>query len=307
MSEDRYKDLDPVEQRIAAMRRDGYEPVDWQGRPRVPLGNGPQSALVMATWDIQQKKSLKISDALTANELKRAWLATGSANLQGWLLNTFVTVAWNVAESMSDDRIAYLHRQLFALMGAWFRDERKRIQKFGCPPLAALWVKEVGKFMGLHSHFLVHVPEEIYPGFRTWLIGAIHRLVNAPAVTLDMKPSRAKLLHVSRLPTAHDQWGVFKYLMKAIDTNECFSVSTPDFPHQKYLAVEFADLKPKDQGAVVGARMGYSNSLGPKSQPAHLHDHWQHSLQGGALPYDHSLLNMGLQMRSLKSENEPQT
>lgn len=300
MSEDRFRDLSPADQKIRSLRRDGYLPVDRNGRLRVPLGTGPESQLVLATFPIQERRPPKPTAFISSPKIKSAWLAGAAANYNGWPLNTFVTIAWRVAPGVSDCQAEGFHHDLLKLQSAWCRDERKRVGENKLPPLAAIWTKEVGKHLGFHTHMLLHMPDCSYRTYLYWLKSAAHRLVGAPPVAVGATLSNLRLVHVSRVnPHGPDQDNVFAYMMKGGDPTETLSVLM-DGEHTRHLIAEFLGIKPKFQGVVLGARVGNSGAIGPKAQTPMLRSFWDHSLQGAGLPSFNALLTRGELDRQLR-------
>ncbi|WP_152569533.1 MULTISPECIES: hypothetical protein [Sphingomonas] len=293
----RYKNLDPSEQRIASLRRDGYLPVDVFGRPRVPLGNGPESQLARATHPIQEPRLRTVSRGLTAKDFKLLYTSTAVANLSGWVLNTFATVAWRVDENCSETFAAQCHNDLLERMRAWFRDRRKSHPNL---PYAAIWVKEVGRKLGLHSHFLLHVPYELRFDFRRWLERAAHKLIEAPDINPFKEDGTRRLVHVSPNFDADvaEQWNVFRYLVKGLEPSALLTLRHEE-KHIKHLVREFAGIAISDQGRVMGKRCGNTHDVGPAALTALKQRFgtpviWpEHSLQGDELGFDDRFIRAG--------------
>ena len=198
MESDRFRFLSPGEQRIAAMFRDGEDVVDRHGRARIPLGSGPMSQLTRAIYPMQQPRQKSASNVITLSEFQRAYEAVALANVQGLMLNTFLTVSWTVGGVNQPAVIDALHDRLFANMRAWAVD---RGITMGSPevPFAAIWVKEAGKKLGLHSHFLLHVPPPLFMKFRTWAYKATRRLLELLIPTREWRDHRSNWCIVVRL------------------------------------------------------------------------------------------------------------
>ena len=299
---DRFRDLPENEQRLASLRRDGEMLVDRSGRARVPLGDGFESQLARATHGWIEPKSPPITETITAAETKRAWCVAATSAYNGYLLNTFVTIAWGVADGVDDARARGMHVDLWKRMGAWFRDERhrqalrarERSNAAASPfPFSAIWVLEVGKVVGLHSHLIVHVPAESRMDFKNWLLNVAHKVVGAPKVTLTTQASINRLVHMSNLADENAQCRVFRYMFKGLDPDDTFSVLDVEYGHQKHLAAEFLAIRARPQGRIVGKRTGCSNAFGPSQQPGWLENSWKHSLQGNLGPAQARFVDQG--------------
>lgn len=302
MESDRYRFLSPTEQRIATMWRDGEDLVDRQGRTRVPLGNGPISRLVRATYPLQQPKRVATSNVITLPEFQRAYEAVALANVEGFVLNTFLTVSWTVGGVHGASHIHSLHERLFASMRSWVSDVQ---QTAGMPefPFAAIWVKEVGKKLGLHSHFLLHVPTSLFHRFREWAHKATRHLLELPKPDPRMAASALRVVHCSGFGNdCVQQWRVLKYLMKGLDADAAMPCVQS---HHHFLVAEFAGLKPSDQGTVAGPRFGRSRALGMsafrKAEARYgRFNFWIEGKDQNDLPYDYRYLSHGELHRQLE-------
>lgn len=307
---DRFRDLPEREQRLAALRRDGIEPIDRQGRPRVVLGDGPESRLALSTAHVRHARQQPVSDHLTLPEWKRMYLAVATANYRGWMLNTFVTVSWELSGVQHPPYIKSLHDRFTDLMRRWCRDVTKALQKSPDTrlsqqevPFAGIWVREVGERMGLHTHLLVHVPPPLFQRFRRWARRAAHTLTETPMPDPRKGPTGKHLVRIQPLGDVADQWRVFRYMMKGLDREVLPPTMHPDF--RQFLTGEFPLLKSVPQGRIEGARCGASRSIGPAardelrrtigSPPL-----WPENFDPQGLHYGANYLNQGELRRSLK-------
>ncbi|WP_036529187.1 hypothetical protein [Novosphingobium resinovorum] len=306
---DRFRDLPEREQRLAALRRDGIEPIDRQGRPRVVLGDGPESRLALSTAHVRHARQQPISDHLTLAEWKRMYLAVATANYRGWMLNTFVTVSWELSGVQHPPYIKSLHDRFTDLMRRWCRDVTKALQKSPDTrlsqqevPFAGIWVREVGERMGLHTHLLVHVPPPLFQRFRRWARRAAHTLTETPRPDPRTGSAGKQLVHIQQLSDVDGQWRVFRYMMKGINRETLPPTMQPDF--REFLTVEFPLQKTVPQGRIEGARCGASRSIGPAARE-HLRETlglpgmWPEDFDPAAPHYGRDYLNTGDLRRSL--------
>jgi hypothetical protein len=257
---DRFRDLSPTEQRLAAAWRDGEDLLDRQRRARFPLGHGTISQRLEAWQPLQRYREKPISHVITAPEFLRMYKAVATANMQSLVLNTFLTVSWEVGGAHDPNYVASLHARLLASMQAWAND-REKADPSVAVPMAAILVKEMGHQLGLHSHFLLNVPACHHITFRNWVTKAARRLLEMPTLDPRQPVPKLRLTHTSWLgdDTRH-QWNVFKYMMKALDEDVSVMV---DSTHRRLLLREAADVRPQDQGRVRGRRVGRTRNLGP--------------------------------------------
>jgi hypothetical protein len=330
---DRHKHLSDLDRRVLTMRQAGEDLHDRQGRARVQLGNGPESRLAQSIQTRPQRTWTE-TDAISDADFKRLYEAVAVANLNGWVLNTFVTIAWQIADTKPEVQLSGLaltgvppldaekaarvrsrlvqgyQERFLENARAWFAYQR---HTFGIDtPFAAIKVKEVGKTLGLHSHFLFHVPFDRRHHFRDWATKAAHKIVEAPRFSHRTRrhPTGLRLIHVS--PTFEEresvdhQWRVFKYMMKGLDPDMIIGALS-DRQHEKHLLTEFVKVETKPQGTVYGPRVGRTTDVGPEAlariqQEIGRCDIWPRlSFDDRELRYDNSFLRDGELSRQLRA------
>ncbi|SFR97686.1 hypothetical protein [Sphingomonas jatrophae] len=261
---DRFRHLDEREQRIAALRRDGHDVIDRQGRARAVLGKGSQSRVVVGSTPMRAPAPRHSSDVITEAEFRRMYEAVATANVQRMILNTFVTVSWSVGGVRHAGYAGHLHARFLELMRTWANYEGGRPKL----PYGGIWVKEVGKVLGLHSHFLMHVPGEHFTSFRTWARRAAHKLAEVPAPDRRrVQPKERLILSTPLGDSTREQWKVFNYLMKGVDPEGILNLHQYGNTHLSLLLEEF-DRRVVPQGVIEGPRVGRTRSLGPQALAA---------------------------------------
>jgi len=250
---------------------------------------------------VRHRRKKPVSDVITADEFLRMYKAVATANMQGFVLNTFLTVSWEIGNVKDAGFIESLHERYFASMRTW-ADDRAKAGGLDSVPFGAIWVKEVGHRLGLHSHFLIHIPAPLFVNFRYWSAKAARRLLELPAPDPRQPPSKLRLTHCSWLgDDVGQQWNVFKYLMKALDADVSVLL---DYDHRRFLLKEWADIKPSPQGRISGRRTGSSHSLGPAVRKRleavkGATGIWREKHQLDGLPYNDCFLHHGELRQSL--------
>jgi hypothetical protein len=145
-----------------------------------------------------------------ADQFREAYSAVAFANSKGAILNTHITLTWQLLGYQEDNEAsAALQAGFIKPMREWYRHQADGLGR----PFAWIYAHERSKSKGFHTHFLASIPLEFQRGFRKWLGGRLKRLSQngsaskEAAFLTDVRPDRP-LLH---------QWRHFGYLMKSFD------------------------------------------------------------------------------------------
>lgn len=259
------KGLSETELRLLTMRQGGIDPVDRSGRPRVPLGSGPEGDLARATYRLKQDRPHRESRFLNSRDFLRLYRGVAVANLEGLLLNSFVTVSWSLAGLTAPSSVRQAQRALQERMTSWFQYQRQHDQDY--PSYAGVWVKEVGRTMGLHTHYLLHVPGRDWGVFARWMRRSVAKATDSSSGAIRMT-ARGRPLYVTHAVdlrySVGAQWDVFRYMAKGLDPDGLTSVFSAS--RRRMLAAEYAGLsKLTDEGVVEGQRCGRSHAISEAS------------------------------------------
>jgi hypothetical protein len=257
--------MSETELRLRTMRQGGIDLFDRQGRPRVPLGTGPEAELAKAIYHIRQRRVLSESRVLSSRDFLRLYKGVATANYNGWILNTFVTISWSLAGLTDPSAVRAAQASFQERLTSWFQYRRRADLNY--PPLAAMWVKEVGQTMGLHTHYLIHVPENERSEFARWARSSVATATGSPRRAFRKTPRGQPMQvtvvqHVGR--DFAGQWNVFRYMAKGMDPDILTNVIEP--ARRRVLTEEYLGLKDlSDEGTVVGQRCGRSKAISTKA------------------------------------------
>ncbi len=166
-----------------------------------------------------------IADHIGLRPAENLIQATGYASQIGLPLNQFVTIAWQQA-----DFVGRIHD----VQGLLLQRMRKWLLYRGVTP-AFVWVLEVGETIGLHGHYLVHVPDQHITAFEKMLSGWIDGDVTRGVVVVEKVTNVRPLL---------------RYLLKGLRPR----------------SAALLRIEPRPQGNIAGKRLGTSQNLGPKAR-----------------------------------------
>ena len=192
---------------------------------------------------------------LSADEFVRTHRAVVLANVQGVVLNVMLTISWSTIGVTADGDVEAKRKALLERLRKWL----KRYEQ----PVAFLWVDEVGKRLGRHTHILVHIHPTLDLGFRSWLPRSLRCVTKSELAEdrTDGRGGRVTTLHIGPHGgrSTYSQWRAFRYLMKGVGAAR--PIPYPGSLHGKFLLREFARLRVVDQGVILGQRSGTSRAI----------------------------------------------
>jgi hypothetical protein len=144
----------------------------------------------------------------------------------------------------------------------------------GCQlPHAWIWAFERGCRFGLHTHILVHVPEDYYDRFRNWVHHGFTTMTeHKPRAYRDEEGNVVKILHleIDSHCKVQEQWRHFRYIMKGIGAGVFHD---PTDPHIRRPVEKVTGIKRRTQGTVSTKRLGTSRMLDEKARRYHTAEH----------------------------------
>lgn len=190
----------------------------------------------------------RISETINKDDFVRVIESVLYANRVGYVLNGFLTISWPKLD-ISDEEARPQFQKLCEL-------SNKFLKHRGFPSIF-VYVWEVGKKLGLHTHVLFHCPERYREEYRVWLKGAIAQLAGLP----KCPP------YAVRVPIADDealtaQFKVLKYMMKGLSP----SIRVRDQEGRWVKLADYMGLRPKPEGKIWGKRVGMSQRVGPNAR-----------------------------------------
>lgn len=250
-----------TELNLLTIRQGGIEPVDRSGRLRVSLGSGPESDLVRGTFEVRKSRTHSQSRVLSPRDFQRLYKAVAVANLEGLVLNTFVTISWTLAGLSAPSSVRGAQAAFQERLTSWFQYRRDLDASY--PPYAGVWVKEVGRTMGLHTHYLLHVPHRDRAIFARWVRRSVSKATDADPGAARTT-ARGRALYATHVADLKDdwrqQWDVFRYMSKGLDPDALASVFSAS--QQRMLAAEYTGLSLlSDEGVIEGQRCGRSRAI----------------------------------------------
>lgn len=299
------------EMRLRNMRRAGIQAIDRWGRPRVDVtGNSSQeAAIARAIQPVQNSKALPDTTGFSPARFTELYRAVARANLQGLLLNSFITVSWSTVGITRDDEINAAHKWLVRRLREWCTARRDPI------PYALVWVKEHSARLGTHSHILMHVERWQRARLGYTVKKFVQKFAGRPVLAAQRMDDGRVLSTIyvdgpnSRFETTKSQiefqWHVFRYLMKGATAKEWMTVVGPG--RAKVLFRDHAQLSVRDQGPVKGKRTGISTSLGEAAwrdfaERHELPDDWfDFLMKRTGIVYGDEFLRESELLRSMKS------
>lgn len=223
------------------------------------VGNGQYESLLGAVYGHDAREhgltwaGWGRTNAIGYKQLCKAYRAVAFANCVGFVMDTSVDITWSL-QGITDDGKVMKHQTAFL-------DAIRRWLDRNDQWSAYLWVLERGGRFGLHTHILMHLPEDLSERFKVYAHRVLARIVKAPLVH---EPAKKTLFIQARRGTSTiPQWIRFVYMMKGIDARLAWP---DDAKALGYLTVvERASLRPRAKGVISVQRIGVSRALDDSS------------------------------------------
>jgi len=190
---------------------------------------------------------------LTVEQFINLYSAVAFANSGGIILGAHVIIAWKLAGYEDHNEIsAALGDKFIKHYSQWCRDNE----------LSPLWVytHECSTQMGLHTHFLCAVPEDLTAAFRKWVnkrLGEISRI----------KPLPKRVVKVVAPPSNRldRQWRMFQYICKGVVPYGTIKSAQPD--GESVFVADLIQFAYESPGEIkCKNREGTSAFLGPSNR-----------------------------------------
>jgi hypothetical protein len=188
-------------------------------------GNQVQEGAAVST-SVLPSRGHKPSQHINRRQATNIIAAFNFAVEMGLPLNVSVDISWVFFSGTTDDRTRFARSQ-------------QRLSKWAIRrgfPLTMIWVREVGKNGGVHTHVLIHVP----PPF---MQDGTFQLTLERSFEPDGSPLHHKAILIQ--PAYHPR-GKLLYNLKGVDPKH---------------AAKFG-IRPADQGELSGKRAGFTQNLG---------------------------------------------
>lgn len=200
------------------------------------------------TW-LEHRRVRVATNSISRTQFSKARRAVAFANCMGMVMNTAVDITWSTVGVTGDASVARRQMAFLDALRRWF--DRNGVTA------AWVWVLEQGETLGLHSHILMHVPDELTLEFRNYAKATLTRIVKRPLLNTD--DLKTLLIQHRRREQIIPQWWRFRYMMKGVKPNLVLVVGE-EFGQ----AMNYADrvgVSPKPQGDVGVKRLGVSRAL----------------------------------------------
>ncbi len=229
---------------------EGTSPIETGSRSSRTTSTSPKIDLPVNGTEAGDKRHSdmprrKTSNSLSAQQVSSIFAASKFAEVSGFALNRFVTLAWEHGD-VTDPVAATQH---------FLKLVRDALGKKGVTT-AWVWVHECGRIMGLHVHILIHVP----PSHGKWFNRRCHGWMKACGATRrkGVRHSRSVGFAAETLINATDHHGYEQNLIRALAY-----MAKDACPKARQ---RFGIATNGDHGTVIGKRAGVSQNIGTKAR-----------------------------------------
>lgn len=189
------------------------------------------------------------TSAIQVHQFEKAYRAVAFANCLGVTMNTTLDISWSTAGVTDDLLVADRQKYYLDALRRWF----VRNQQWA----AWLWVLERGDRFGLHTHVMLHVPDDLSQAFRRYASNTLDHIVGGRSIRTPS--SKTILIRHRNGEQLISQWWWFRYIMKGI-TQERGWVKRSD-PHWSKNFTDRTGIDAEPQGIVSVKRLGVSRAL----------------------------------------------
>jgi len=178
-------------------------------------------------YSMGKKYYIHPNDYLTAEQVEKLFTGCERAYALGCPLNRFITIHY--------DDYADIKRPQKFVTGI-LEHSRKWLQRRGLP-VAYIYVLENGKYKGIHTHILIHIP----PNYQIEYKKALKRWLPFEGTNTRINVKTVKHPHYGNLSPLNSVYGILRYMGKGVN---------PKSPVR--------DIEPLYQGKIYGQRFGIS-------------------------------------------------
>ncbi|WP_157651622.1 hypothetical protein [Burkholderia ubonensis] len=217
-----------MEDRARHLRESGY-PGGWRGVFAAAAGHGENSRISQSIFGENKAKFECIAErepnprvfkkprdpefdepgrCLTASQVKDLYSAVAYANSIGLVMNVHISITWGML-GIEDHTAAanVLCYEFIKHLRDWYRNHVPKDR-----PFVWLYVHEVGRTHGFHTHILTAIPVELRPAFREWVRA---RLAGAAHLGVPPHKDASKVVAPPSDPIGR-QWWYLQYLAKGV-------------------------------------------------------------------------------------------
>jgi len=224
-----------MEGRARHLRESGY-PGGWRGVFAAAAGDGENSRISQSIFGASKAEFERIAEwehprreprsnvfrkphdpefdeperyrYLTASQVKELYSAVAYANSIGQVMNVHISITWGMLGIEDHTEAAnVLCYEFIKHLRDWYQHKVPK----DCP-FVWLYVHEVGRTHGFHTHILTAIPVELRPAFRKWLRA---RLADAARLGVPPHKDASKVVAPPSDPIGR-QWWYLQYLAKGV-------------------------------------------------------------------------------------------
>ena len=205
---------------------------------------------------------------LTGQQFIDLYSAVSYANSLGVVMDVHVSITWNLLGiDCQHEAAKALRYEFFKHLQEWCEYRMPKGQRF-----VWLYVHEVGRRHGFHTHILTAIPDELRGEFRAWMAARMAKLSRTGSV-----PKGA--FHIDAPPSDKigRQWRWLQYFSKGLGTAEEVMASVGEEPSVK--AASLIWIQAGRPGNIkCRKRCGVSNNIG---RQARQRSHYESLLERG--------------------------
>ncbi len=216
----------------------------------------PHKERALRTFSKRPARAGHPKQHLSARQFVELYSAVSYANQLGIVMNVHVSITWKLLGIHGHEEAAKVLRyEFFKHLQEWCEYRMPAGHRF-----VWLYVHEVGRRHGFHTHFLTAIPDELRPEFREWMANRI-----AKVSRIGVVPKEAYEITAPPSDRIGRQWRYLQYLCKGIGGDEEVASMVGTEPIVKAESL----IRPRGRGPAevrCRKRCGVSNVIGAQAR-----------------------------------------
>lgn len=216
----------------------------------------------------------RFSRDLSAEQFINLYSAVAFANANGRILDVRVSITWELLglarHRPYQDAIMAFTNEFIKPLRLWLDYKgKKEVYRKSPYELRYIYVHEVGRKHGFHTHLLIDIPKHLRKDFRQWMK---NRLTELSLLDGDIPEGTFNITCPPSYPI-NRQWIAFSYMCKGLDKRARIFSKIGEYPYIK--AIDLIQFNYENPGDILcKKKCGVSHNINEKARKKHNYKSW---------------------------------